>query len=450
MSLKLWLPLDGTLENKGISDATVTNNGATIDTDGKIGQCYSFAGSTSSYMTVNNVSIPTDNWSVATWINPATGSSSAANQYAICINGTTASTMKFSLGTYQNSLTLRIASTSYKASSTYTINTWYHFCATYTNKTLKLYINGTLNKTINNTATPSSTNSFYIGMRGGSAGAFNGKLNDIRVYDHVLSAAEVKEISQGLILHYKLDNITDGIQDSSGYGHNGIIVGTPTITSDTVKYSQTISMNTKNTTNHIESIDVLPSTIQTISFWMKKIANSSYVVFAEPSSGLMFGPVGSYAVIKVATSNQTCYSISSPDYIDGEWNHIVVQKDETTYKLWTNGHLRETSGSNYFRHNGTKLYLFNRNYNGNYGANCAISDFRAYVTLLSENEILDLYHTGMKIDNQQNIHTFELMENQSSIKLTKNGQLKCKELIETTKASLREDKDIYTNQIIER
>ncbi len=41
MALKIWLPLNGNLENKGISDVTVTNNGATVDNNGKIGKCYS-------------------------------------------------------------------------------------------------------------------------------------------------------------------------------------------------------------------------------------------------------------------------------------------------------------------------------------------------------------------------------------------------------------------------
>lgn len=42
MALRVWLPLDGNLNNYGISGATVTNNGATVDNSGKIGKCYSF------------------------------------------------------------------------------------------------------------------------------------------------------------------------------------------------------------------------------------------------------------------------------------------------------------------------------------------------------------------------------------------------------------------------
>jgi archaellum component FlaF (FlaF/FlaG flagellin family) len=44
MALKVWLPLNGNLENKGDSDVTVINNGATVDNNGKIGKTYLFNG----------------------------------------------------------------------------------------------------------------------------------------------------------------------------------------------------------------------------------------------------------------------------------------------------------------------------------------------------------------------------------------------------------------------
>ena len=34
MALRVWLPLNGTLENKGLENLTVTNNGATVDASG--------------------------------------------------------------------------------------------------------------------------------------------------------------------------------------------------------------------------------------------------------------------------------------------------------------------------------------------------------------------------------------------------------------------------------
>jgi hypothetical protein len=46
MSLRVWLPLTGNLENKGLLTLTSPNNvGAVINSSGKIGSCYSFNGS---------------------------------------------------------------------------------------------------------------------------------------------------------------------------------------------------------------------------------------------------------------------------------------------------------------------------------------------------------------------------------------------------------------------
>lgn len=50
MSLQVWLPLnkEGNFYNQGLSNIIVTNSGATYNTNGKIGGCYTFGDGTSS------------------------------------------------------------------------------------------------------------------------------------------------------------------------------------------------------------------------------------------------------------------------------------------------------------------------------------------------------------------------------------------------------------------
>ena len=49
MALKVWLPLNGNLDNIGIDKniKVPTTNNLTINDNGKIGKCYSFNGSNS-------------------------------------------------------------------------------------------------------------------------------------------------------------------------------------------------------------------------------------------------------------------------------------------------------------------------------------------------------------------------------------------------------------------
>jgi len=49
-----------------------------------------------------------------------------------------------------------------------------------------------------------------------------------------------------------------------------------------------------------------------------------------------------------------------------------------------------------------------------------MSDFRIYTTALSADDILQLYHTGAKIGNKADFHTYEINESGTN-KLTKTG-----------------------------
>ena len=203
MGLQVWLPLDGSLNNQGISSSAPIGSNVTVDNNGKIGKCYSFNG-TSSSITVSNITIPTSNWSISAWVYPM-GDSSSGHQYIVGLNTSSASDFTGVLCYYTNKFGVRTGGTTYTSSETSDLNAWYHVCATYGNSSLKLYVNGILVKTSSSPSAPVSASTVYIGMRGGKAGRYVGKLNDIRIYSHCLSEKEVKDIARGIVLHYPLD-----------------------------------------------------------------------------------------------------------------------------------------------------------------------------------------------------------------------------------------------------
>ena len=207
MSLKVWLPLDGDLHNQGISAYQVAEVGTTIDNSGKIGQCYSFNG-TSSRITISNFSIG-NIWSYGAWIYAPTSSRSWEGAIILNTNG---GDTDMQLGFYTYPAGNKIQSTAngqYNSSISMTYGQWNHLFATFDGSNLKTYINGILvnTKTITNTQLTRTNLTIGARCRGSSYDCFfSGKINDVRIYDHCLSAAEVKEIAQGLILHYKLND----------------------------------------------------------------------------------------------------------------------------------------------------------------------------------------------------------------------------------------------------
>lgn len=87
------------------------------------------------------------------------------------------------------------------------LNTWYHIVCTYEEGKIKLYQDGNIVNTYNTTVIPNfdSIVNLWIGKSNENTYQSNNLLNDVRIYDHALSPLEVKQISQGLVLHYPLN-----------------------------------------------------------------------------------------------------------------------------------------------------------------------------------------------------------------------------------------------------
>ena len=218
MSLQLWLPLTKDLRNQGLSNVTVTNNGATFNSAGKLGGCYYF-NATSQFINLTNymtILKTFTNYSMSAWVYIETKGSGHSATILSSGNWNKA-TGQLVFGFYSwdtdHYKKLLIPNTSGWFNSinyNFMQNTWYHITITYNGSKTLAYVNGIKIGEYNGggIATTSETDNLYIG-RPTYDGSYNlrGKLNDVRIYDHCLSPLEVKKISQGLVLHYRLSGI---------------------------------------------------------------------------------------------------------------------------------------------------------------------------------------------------------------------------------------------------
>jgi hypothetical protein len=214
MSLRVWLPLDGDLKQQGASDIVATAaSHATVASAGKIGKCYNLDGSTAAYIELSKapLSNDTEEFSYACWFYPANTTTS------MCLysNRTESNSNGISIFVFNSGSILYDAGDRWSQStSLIPATTWTHLVFTYKKGVgRKIYINGVEKYSINTAPAPKIANATkaFIGASQSTstvvnANFMNGKLNDVRIYDNCLSAAEVKEIAQGLVLHYKLDN----------------------------------------------------------------------------------------------------------------------------------------------------------------------------------------------------------------------------------------------------
>lgn len=204
MSLLYWLPLNGNLNNNGLSSLSPTPSATpTYNDNGKIGKCFA---SGSQYISLPLENVPTF-LSMCFWVKP---------------NSPSSWTDIFSLGVNDNRMEVSTTTQYYwycDSSSTQLIASgtalfildnavWNHICMTSDGTTVKFYLNGVLTKSVSQsnslTTAFGSSLKINIGARNGGALKYSGYMNDFRIYDHCLSAKEVKEISKGLVCHYPL------------------------------------------------------------------------------------------------------------------------------------------------------------------------------------------------------------------------------------------------------
>ena len=229
MALQIWLPLRGNLNNYGVSNLTFTtvSSNTAVNTSGKVGSCY-YNNSNSAGGIKSNAQINLgDKVSMFCWVKldsffASSNLTGILGQHRFSSNQGMGITMKYVSST-TGKLSLNTGNGSARTYNTYTGNTtlnagtWYHVGFTYDKSTsvINFYVNGEFDGTA--TYVNQKNVADYVQLFGwsfsGTSGStiygnyqLKGSLNDVRIYDHVLSIKEIKEISKCLILHYKLDD----------------------------------------------------------------------------------------------------------------------------------------------------------------------------------------------------------------------------------------------------
>ena len=434
MALQVWLPLNGNLDNYGLSNITVTNNGATSNASGKIGSCYLF--NENNALSCSNPNIDGSKISASCWVYLTNITNS---QYIISLNTNSGWADQSIAIEIESSKVYFCGGSTYCYSSNIQTNVWVHLAVTYNGSILSGYINGEL---VASTSTTTLINRsvLTIGARyNGSTNVYflrNAKLNDVRIYDDCLSPQEVKEISRGLILHYKLDfdsnSISNTIFDCSGYKYDGTVNGSISLVSDVPRYESGTQFTTTSYINCTSPTEEARSA----SFWVKidSAPTANQVMFVDYKSRLAFGMHYNNALLLTCRDTSIKEKVATA-FTLGQWHHVVVvnpgtSPTDTTRTLYIDGVIQaEHATSSYFTHNTDALQIGRRSYSNNSIVNQLV-DFRLYATALSAEDALDLYHTSAIVDNLGNLHTFQAKEDNSTPEIMKTGDAVAKNFLE--------------------
>ena len=204
MSLQVWLPLNGNTSNQGLNGLSMIGSPNSWG-DGKIGKCATFNGNLI-YNDTTELNY-TDNFSYCLWINQ--NYSGAVAEYAFTVGRADIGGYGYGINILSASI-IRLWFGSRSIDISCPANEWHHIALTVSGNIIKVYKDGVLLTTSTTQTLPTYSDGKGLGLgyfhySAGDIYPYHGSLNDFRIYNHCLSAKEVKEISKGLICHYLMN-----------------------------------------------------------------------------------------------------------------------------------------------------------------------------------------------------------------------------------------------------
>lgn len=341
MSLQVWLPLNGSLDekinNKNISAAA----GLSLPTAGAIGKLglgYTFS---NSGIKIENIQA-TSQMSFAMWVKLS------SNTFCHLLDFRSSDSNGYQPIYYENGqvqiYSAKNNSGAYIAAPLGDCQ-WHHLVITMREGKGELYFDGASSGSISGIAMYENTaTTLNIGCRHNGNNPCPGIIQDVRVYNHCLSPREVKLLAQGLIAHYKLDgNNHNNLLPNNSYTFSGTTGSGTTIIASNFPYR---TLNNTDTSGYKELcqwssvVAVNANETYTASFLARSINNSKMTVyFWNNNSGVQVSNITSSQGHNKSGSDGNCELTLTSEWqyywITWKFNSTITSLSKNLlFRLW--------------------------------------------------------------------------------------------------------------------
>lgn len=415
------------IDGKGKNNAV--NYGANLTSDrlNRPSNAYEFDGN--DYIQLPTTNITNDSYTYSLWVNPSTlpayGEArtmlSIGGQSLVLVYSPTYNRIVWNFINYNTNST----GSSLVTPEGYSIlaNQWKHIVAVKSATTTKMYIDGILISSSASNGFPDYGTSASIGKRAGAEQFMVGKIDDIRIYNYAMNDAQVATLN-GMSIN---DNCDALIHNESGlvscyafsgdakdeFANNHGTTSSVTLTTD--RFGNTNSAynftGTSSSGVQLQNPNLFANYSYTYSAWVKMTtipsSGSTYWICGIGQSGVGDQSVYIYnngtdigftAHAYSYPSGCLLYSLFSPrggvNPIINQWYHIVVTMGPTSYNMYVDGKLVDSSPSTCTSMTYGSPIAFIGNRFGSFSPfNGVIDDVRIYNRAISLDEIKNLQYT---------------------------------------------------------
>lgn len=331
-----------TNDSSGYGNTGTFNGGTWIN--GKRSKALSFNGS-SDYIvvpgTINNF-LNTSAITVSAWVK-ANGSSFAQDTGFVTEGFMGDGNVRFGLIGYMDTggSSTKVAAGFYNGSwrvvnqtGSFSFNQWVHLVGTYDGSIIRLYINGVQDNSTNYVGSlPLGNEEWRIGRRWDTGTYLNGSIDDVRIYNRVLSQSEIQDLygtgqqtfqnpnNQGLVGYWPLnESAGTKIGDASGNKNSGTLANATWVDG---KHGKALNFNGSAFVD-MGSSQAGTWSAMTISAWVKPTTYASWRAIVQTANS---GDRGLYLQSDHLQFYSACSSSGAVPL--STWTHVTVTVDSS-------------------------------------------------------------------------------------------------------------------------